>query len=110
MKINLKDYDLECKTDCQEFRGFEVGEIVFDGKVLSGCKCVGVIMAIYTKNGLTFRLDSNGCQNNISKCPDNVAKQYLPFLKKGWLGFVTPDGKVVDYHTAFSMEKDSAFK
>lgn len=102
MKVNLKDYDLECKTDCQMV-DFEVGEVVFDGHSVNGCKSIGIIMAIYTKYGLTYRLNSVGCTCSISKCPDDIAEKALPLFKKGWLAYATKDGNVVSYTDAVNL-------
>jgi len=103
MKVDLKDFDLKCQTDCQAYDNFEVGEVVFDSDSVNGCKSIGIIMAIYTNYGITYRLNSVGCQSNVSKCPDDIAEKALLLLKKGWLAYETPNGSVVCYNEAVSL-------
>lgn len=103
MKVNIKDYYPDYQTDCQSYDGFEVGEIVYDGDSVNGCKSIGMIIAIYTKYGITYRLDSVGCQSNVSKCPDDIAEKALQLLKDGYLAYATPNGDIVNYTEATNL-------
>lgn len=108
MKVNAKEYScFDYETDSQEFRGFKVGEVVFDGKIINGCKSIGVVLSIECKGAWAFCLSSFGEQCNISKCPDDVALKAIPLLKQHKLAFATPDGKVVGLDAAKALGDDN---
>lgn len=71
---NYKDYGSRgsCDTLMDEYKGFHVGEVVYDqlGKI-------GIILAFYDRN--VVRVDSNGCcdVDDLKKCPDDIAREAM---------------------------------
>lgn len=71
---NYKDYGSKgsCETLMEEYKGFRVGEVVYDQFGM-----IGIILAIY--DGDVVRVNSNGCcdVDKLKKCPDDVAQEAM---------------------------------
>lgn len=71
---NYKDYGGKgsCETLAEEYKGFHVGEVVYDQHNM-----IGIILAFY--DGNVARVNSNGCcdVDELKKCPDDIAKEAM---------------------------------